>query len=56
MNSRRDGVSLTRNGSLPKRDPQTQNKRYTPQQYARLKAQRLDRERVTGNSEKGKWL
>jgi hypothetical protein len=29
--------------------PQSANKRYTPEQYARLKFQREERERVTGN-------
>lgn len=36
--------------------PQTRNKRFTPEQYARLKFQREERERVTGNSEKGRKL
>lgn len=37
-------------------DPQTRNKRYSPTVYARLRAARAERERVTGNSERGRKL
>lgn len=56
MNNKTSKARARLRSSTLSDNPNTRNKRYSPEVYAALQKKRAERERVTGNSEKGRKL